>query len=500
MCLCFVPLICLSHLTLPVYVLDAIIIKDQQHLQLLNLLRHLDERQGIANLEVSWDASHSSGVSTCSISSLFTVFLSSLNKYFPLNLFFLLHNNYNLILQTITLKLYLPRNVFVLSTGVNPGFNTHHGINWQTLIQPAIISLWFGIKFSAGGLCGSLKISPSPKVKYDTSKSKKMKVPSKLQNIVIDSNLLRKSENRLKKGHKQIETDIENISLQEAQSLTTSYNGPQRYLYHGGMVVNDTSLMKNMTRYFREMFPHMIDSSQSDEIMLSIHHGHQISNHRSHNNECLILDALIGVKNAVVARTGFSKDARDAINYKQSKLAYQDRVAQTVVCFESLGHAAEDHVDGLEIELLEFQKQALKWAVDREQMPGGIQSFFWSKVSNDLPLYYNPILHQFREDPPAVVRGGFLAQEMGLGKTVISLALILKNPAPANPPSGSPISMLETANPPPMAAAAATTTSLGGNKDVEIGWNEDLYKNTSGINKKRGSILCGGTLVVSDLV
>jgi SNF2 family DNA or RNA helicase len=365
------------------------------------------------------------------------------------------------------------------------------------LIQPAVISLWFGIKFSAGGLCGSLKLSPPPKVKYDTSNSSKIKVPSKLQTIVVDSNLLKKSEKRLKKGHKQIETDIENVSLQEAQSLTTSYNGPQRYLYHGGMVVNDTSLMGNMTRYFREMFPRMISSSQSDEIMLSIHHGHQISNHRSFENDYFILDALIGVDDAVVARTVFSKDARDALDYKQRKLAYQDRVAQTVVCFESLGHAAEDHVDGLKIELLEFQKQALKWAIEREQMPGGIQSFFWPKVSDAIPLYYNPLLHQFREDPPAVVRGGFLAQEMGLGKTVISLALILKNPAPANPPSGSPISMLETANPPPMAAAAA---AAGGNNDIEIGWNKDLYKNTSGINKKRGSILCGGTLVVSDLI
>jgi hypothetical protein len=382
------------------------------------------------------------------------------------------------------------------------GFTTHYGVDWNTLIQPAIISVWFGIKFSAGGLCGSLKLSPPPKVKYDNFNGNTINVPSKLRTIAIDSNMLKKSENRLKKGLQQIETDTGNVSLQEAQSLTTSYNGPQRYLYHGGMVVNDTSLMGNMTRYFREMFPRMISSSQSDEIMFSIHHGHQISNHRNGHycdSDYFILDALIGVKDAVVARTGFSKDTRDAIGYKHSKLAYQDRVAQTVVCFESLGYAAEDHVDGLKIELLEFQKQALKWAIDREQMPGGIQSFFWPKVSDDLPLYYNPILHQFREDQPAVVRGGFLAQEMGLGKTVISLALILKNPPPANPPSGSPIAMLETANPPPPAAAAAATATTRDSTDVEIGWNKDVYKNTSGINKKRGSILCGGTLVVSDL-
>jgi hypothetical protein len=385
------------------------------------------------------------------------------------------------------------------------GFNTitkNYGVDWKTLIQPAIISLWFGIKFSAGGLCGSLKLSPPPKVKYDNFNGNTINVPSKLRTIAIDSNMLKKSENRLKKGLQQIETDTGNVSLQEAQSLTTSYNGPQRYLYHGGMVVNDTSLMGNMTRYFREMFPRMISSSQSDEIMFSIHHGHQISNHRNGHycdSDYFILDALIGVKDAVDARTGFSKDTRDALNYKQSKLAYQDRVAQTVVCFESLGYAAEDHIDGLKIELLEFQKQALKWAIDREQMPGGIQSFFWPKVSDDLPLYYNPILHQFREDPPAVVRGGFLAQEMGLGKTVISLALILKNPSPANPPSGSPISMLKTANPPPPPAAAAAAAT-GDNTDVEIGWNKELYKNTSGKNKKRGSILCGGTLVVSDLI
>jgi len=131
-------------------------------------------------------------------------------------------------------------------------------------------------------------------------------------------------------------------------------------------------------------------------------------------------------------------------------------------------------------------------------LPGGIQSFFWPKVSDDPPLYYNPLLRRFRKDPPKLVRGGFLAQEMGLGKTIISLALILKNPPPNYPPSGSKIDLLETVNPPTAegTAAAATAATNGENNDNEVKWDKELYKNTSSIEKKRGSILCGGTLVI----
>ena len=124
-------------------------------------------------------------------------------------------------------------------------------------------------------------------------------------------------------------------------------------------------------------------------------------------------------------------------------------------------------------------------------------------MSDDLRLYYNPILHKFRKDKPAIVRGGFLAQEMGLGKTVISLALILKNPAPNFPPTGSGVQMLELETPTHSVAATistagnATTSSIvpaGDNNSNGIGWNKDTYKKTSATNKKRGSIICGGTL------
>ena len=70
---------------------------------------------------------------------------------------------------------------------------------------------------------------------------------------------------------------------------------------------------------------------------------------------------------------------------------------------------------------------------------------------------------------------------MGLGKTVISLALILKNPAPALPVSGSPLSSLGGAN-----------TSDGG-----AFWDPDMtIELKKGTKKKRGRIISRGTLVV----
>jgi len=102
-------------------------------------------------------------------------------------------------------------------------------------------------------------------------------------------------------------------------------------------------------------------------------------------------------------------------------------------------------------------------------------------------IYYSPILERFRRDKPKLVRGGIIAEEMGLGKTVISLALILQNPAPAVPQSGSPISALEKLSSNADVASAAA---------VQTPWDTDLYARSSASNSKRGSILSRGTLVV----
>lgn len=47
---------------------------------------------------------------------------------------------------------------------------------------------------------------------------------------------------------------------------------------------------------------------------------------------------------------------------------------------ENRGHEAAPFIDGLTVELLPFQSQSLQWAMERESVQDGIQSFFWPKL------------------------------------------------------------------------------------------------------------------------
>eukprot|EP00657_Telonema_sp_P-1_P000691 TRINITY_DN11336_c0_g1_i1.p1 TRINITY_DN11336_c0_g1~~TRINITY_DN11336_c0_g1_i1.p1 ORF type:complete len:205 (+),score=55.75 TRINITY_DN11336_c0_g1_i1:3-617(+) len=96
-------------------------------------------------------------------------------------------------------------------------------------------------------------------------------------------------------------------------------------------------------------------------------------------------------------------------------------------CLESPGNMKESPTPaGLDGELRPFQKQALHWMLEQERNAKGISSHLWI----DLPLfpnkktYYSPLLGEFAHSLPKSSTGGFLCEEMGLGKTVESLALI----------------------------------------------------------------------------
>jgi len=194
-------------------------------------------------------------------------------------------------------------------------------------------------------------------------------------------------------------------------------------------------------------------------------------------------------------------------------------------CLENLGHSAVDdiHTEGLNVSLFDFQSQAVSWALGREQAPYGLNSFLWAKVPGNEELYFSPLFNEFRSSTPPIIRGGIIGEEMGLGKTIISLALVLLNPAPVHgPESGVLVSdwfaskkqstTIETTNDdnddvysswpsiPTLQTPPGTTAALSGVQEEgpDIPDTADLIEGTS-CSDKAGTIISRGTLVVCNV-
>ncbi|XXQ29804.1 RING-type domain-containing protein [Plasmodiophora brassicae] len=101
---------------------------------------------------------------------------------------------------------------------------------------------------------------------------------------------------------------------------------------------------------------------------------------------------------------------------------------------EDQGYAMTEQPPGLDMQMMDYQLQTLRWMQDRETIPRGLNSMFWEKRRwSDVSggdadadtFYYMPSTGELRLEAPAVVRGGLLCEEMGLGKTLEVVALIL---------------------------------------------------------------------------
>jgi len=92
---------------------------------------------------------------------------------------------------------------------------------------------------------------------------------------------------------------------------------------------------------------------------------------------------------------------------------------------ENLRHEPTDHIDGFSnnLQLLDFQREAVGWAYERETMPGGIQELLWTKLPSaskhvsktkvvPVDVYFSPVLDIFKTEKPSVIRGGFIAEQM----------------------------------------------------------------------------------------
>jgi len=89
---------------------------------------------------------------------------------------------------------------------------------------------------------------------------------------------------------------------------------------------------------------------------------------------------------------------------------------------------------GVALRLREYQQHTLQWMLDQESLPRGLNGCFWEKRSwggpgQDEWFYYSADLGELRLEEPPLVRGGLVCEEMGMGKTLefVSLILVTKN-------------------------------------------------------------------------
>jgi hypothetical protein len=265
----------------------------------------------------------------------------------------------------------------------------------------------------------------------------------------------------------------------------------------GGLCTNETDFAGMLKRYFREIFPDIVMKARSSDRAMVTNELGIVSHHRAMRRiEKWIVPAgcgntlpppsdpshmhasFLSGEEYAFAMTSIQKDANRIHDKTKTLNGIMDHL-------EDLGHAVAPFVDGLTVELLPFQSQTVQWATEREQTPGGVNAFLWTKLPSvaqpNTDLYFSPILEELTVTKPMLARGGIIAEQMGLGKTVISLALILRNPAPPLPVSGTAIASINVT--PAISSGAAF-------------WDPDLYSRTSASKEKRGRIISRGTLVV----
>mmetsp|Transcript_10273 Transcript_10273/g.14525 ORF Transcript_10273/g.14525 Transcript_10273/m.14525 type:complete len:1332 (+) Transcript_10273:110-4105(+) len=243
-----------------------------------------------------------------------------------------------------------------------------------------------------------------------------------------------------------------------------TYQSSAGFYDAGGISDKDLSFSGTLKRYFSEHVLEQSDSMNITQKLLSLScFGRTVigfnSSHRSMRSKGSEIKYYTKCE-GVGMRCFLSDEDHGILSF--NLVSHARRIRKRVQTFggilqqlENLGHEEVKGISGLNVELLDFQRQVVSWAIEREKAPLGLQSFLWSKLpikvsrvnireTSELSLYYSPILDSFLAREPNIVRGGIIAEEMGLGKTIISLAIILENPAPVEPQSGTAVMDFET--------------------------------------------------------
>ena len=147
---------------------------------------------------------------------------------------------------------------------------------------------------------------------------------------------------------------------------------------------------------------------------------------------------------------------------------------------ESAGYEEATDPAGLQLTLFPFQRQSLQWMIDRETQPGGLNALFWREHPSEgsSKFFYNPMAGELRSEPPPIVTGGFLCEEMvrhrrGAKRLAVQLAARARaQPPPPPPPPPPPLlhaypplgqpRLLLLLSPPPCARTVCSHRVLAG--------------------------------------
>ena len=227
-----------------------------------------------------------------------------------------------------------------------------------------------------------------------------------------------------------IEND-KKTAMKEHNSLAKKYRGSlclqstQENRKLGGQSLQEPGFSNVLQAYFREILVEDVYKGESSGL-ISLHLGLGItSNHRRMRHSNIHLLELSTIRSNEESPRDLSylrfEDvplAQTLKNACRSIFCCTQSLKGIMTHCENLGHNEIPPFNGLTVDLLQFQRQAVQWALEREQMEGGIQCFLWPELPrigshrNQQPVYFNPITETFRTTKPNLVRGGMIASEM----------------------------------------------------------------------------------------
>jgi hypothetical protein len=371
---------------------EGIVLENRYDLQLLQVLARTDGFREYGDpidgdIVASWDKTSRSGVSSCNY-HIFVIIPYQLTHQIPPG---------SVPSQTLTVRVFLSPTAFTQNK--TNGCNELLGV-WFKLYPFALSELGAPVKaknYSTGDVSGYLPLVPLP--------------PFQLPNARKVA-LIKEAQEDMQHAAEEYNKTVEAFPQ---LSLTSSNGSPE----DGGMSLADVSLAGALKRFFREQRnrrqePNYHHTNYQNEGKISRWVQNRlgvISRHRTMRRPDgngsdyprSPLDFILTSEEAALATSCLPSSGSDSMNSLLKDL-------------ENIGHDRAEFVDGLNVQLLDFQLQSLKWALERETVPGGIQAFFWPRLPSvaepNTEIYYNPILRRFRKDTPKLIRGGFICEEV----------------------------------------------------------------------------------------